>query len=285
MIAIIKEPDKIRRAVRMKQRDGMSVALVPTMGAVHEGHLSLVRLAREKADYVVVSVFVNPVQFNDSRDYERYPRDVKRDRLLLEEAGADCIFAPENEDMYPRGYATYVNVEGLTDGLCGASRPGHFRGVTTVVAKLFNAVMPDCAVFGEKDFQQLAVIRRMVNDLNMPVEIVPAPIVRESDGLAMSSRNALLTTQNRKAATILYRSLKAAEALLGDMIVDANEITGRVRAMIESVESAKIDYVSLVDAVTLEPVREVDNDTLLALAVRFGDVRLIDNIVLSRRRS
>ena len=284
MIAIIKEPDKIRRAVRMKQQDGMSVALVPTMGAIHEGHLSLVRRACNKADYIVVSVFINPFQFNDIGDYERYPQDVKRDRMLLEEAGADCIFAPDKENMYPHGYATYVTVEGLTEGLCGASRPGHFRGVATVVAKLFNAVAPDYAVFGEKDYQQLAVIRRMVIDLNIPVEIVSAPIVREPDGLAMSSRNVLLNPHDRQAATVLFRALKAAEEMVGEMIVNADEIAGRVRAMIDSNGSAVVDYVSLVDAATLEPVTEVEKDTLLALAVSFGGVRLIDNIILSRRR-
>ncbi len=262
-----------------KRAQGKSIGLVPTMGALHQGHLSLMREARRQCDVVVASVFVNPTQFGPEEDYSKYPRVLDRDASLAREVGVDAIFAPSPADMYPKGYRTYVSVEGITEKLCGRSRPGHFRGVTTVVTKLFNIVRPDKAFFGQKDAQQLVVIKRMVEDLNMGLQIVPVPIVRESDGLAMSSRNSYLNTQERKAATVLFRALKSAESIIDNGERDASTIISEMEKMISSEPLATIDYISIVDLEDLEDVETLEGKILIALAVRIGKARLIDNII------
>jgi len=262
-----------------RERRG-EIALVPTMGYLHEGHASLMVEARKRAATVVVSIFVNPTQFGVNEDLDSYPRDLERDTRVALQAGVDVIFAPKVADMYPEGYQSYVNVEGLTDHLCGASRPGHFRGVTTVVAKLFNIVSPKVALFGKKDFQQLAVIRRMVRDLNMDLEIVGMPIVREQDGLAMSSRNAKLGPVERESSLCLSRSIAAARKAFkgGELSVAALRETAV--AVIEAQSGAELDYLEFRDQDSLVPLQQADGRTLLALAVRIGAVRLIDNCIL-----
>jgi pantoate--beta-alanine ligase len=262
-----------------RQRRG-EIALVPTMGYLHEGHASLMVEAKKRAKTVVISIFVNPTQFGVNEDLDSYPRDLERDKRVALQAGVDVIFAPKAVEMYPEGYQSYVNVEGLTGHLCGASRPGHFRGVTTVVAKLFNIVTPKVAIFGKKDFQQLAVIRRMVRDLNMDLEIVGMPIVREADGLAMSSRNTKLDPGQRARALSLSKAIAAAKGAFraGENSVAA--LTGTASAVIEGEGGGEIDYLEFRDAETLEPLETADEKTLLALAVRFGSVRLIDNCIL-----
>jgi pantoate--beta-alanine ligase len=262
-----------------RERRG-EIALVPTMGYLHEGHASLMVEARKRAVTVVVSIFVNPTQFGVNQDLDSYPRDLERDTRVALQAGVDVIFAPKVADMYPEGYQSYVNVEGLTDHLCGASRPGHFRGVTTVVAKLFNIVSPKVALFGKKDFQQLAVIRRMARDLNMDLEIVGMPIVREQDGLAMSSRNAKLDPVERQSSLCLSRSIAAARKAFrgGELSVAALRETAV--AVIEAQRGAELDYLEFRDQDSLVPLQQADGRTLLALAVRIGAVRLIDNCIL-----
>lgn len=262
-----------------RQRRG-EIALVPTMGYLHEGHASLMVEARKRARTVVVSIFVNPTQFGVNEDLDSYPRDFERDRNIAGAAGVDVIFAPKASDMYPAGYQSYLNVEELTTQLCGASRPGHFRGVTTVVAKLFNIVMPSLAVFGEKDFQQLAVIRRMVRDFNFDVEIVGMPIVREADGLALSSRNARLDPEQRRQALCLSRSISAARAAFNSGERSVAVLRERALSVIAAESAAELDYLEFRDQDTLLPLAIADERTLLALAVRVGTVRLIDNCVL-----
>ncbi len=269
----------------VRGRDGLRVALVPTMGALHEGHLSLVALARRHADRVVASVFVNPVQFDRADDFSRYPRDLERDGALLAGAGADVLFAPNVDEIYPPGSQTYVTVDQLSQPLCGAHRPGHFRGVATVVLKLLTVVQPDVAVFGEKDYQQLALVRRMVRDLFLDVDVVGAPIAREADGLAMSSRNRHLDAAERRAARCLSAALDAAEAS-----VAAGE--GRVAAVLDAASVvlaheplARVEYASLVDPETLAPAASLDEPAVLALAVWIGSTRLIDNRLLERRNA
>jgi pantoate--beta-alanine ligase len=259
---------------------GASIGFVPTMGALHEGHLALIRAARERDDVVVVSIFVNPTQFNAGEELKKYPRDLARDLALAGEAGADLVFAPPAAEMYLPGASTWVDVEGLTEGLCGAARPGHFRGVCTVVTKLFNIVGPHRAYFGEKDAQQLAVIKRMVRDLDMRVEIVPCATVREPDGLAMSSRNVWLSPAERAQAPVLNRALTAARVAIENGERDAERLKTDMCAALADADLAKIDYVEIVDADSLEPVTTVDGPCLIALAVFFGDVRLIDNITV-----
>ncbi|MFA4029772.1 MAG: hypothetical protein GDYSWBUE_001066 [Candidatus Fervidibacterota bacterium] len=267
------------RAAKLRS-DGKVIGFVPTMGYFHEGHLSLMRRARSECDIVVVSIFVNPIQFVPGEDYERYPRDVERDLRMAEGVGVDIVFHPSVEEMYPEGYATYVNVERLTEGLCGAFRPGHFRGVTTVVAKLFNIVMPHRAYFGEKDYQQLVVIKRMVRDLNFPIEIVPCPTVREEDGLAMSSRNVYLLPDERKAALSLSRGLMAAQKMFMSGERDAATLKRIVEEHLRSSELVRPQYVEVVDAETLEPIERVERDAVIAVAAFVGKARLIDNVVL-----
>jgi pantoate--beta-alanine ligase len=278
---ILRRIDEVRTFSRGCRAAGEPVALVPTMGYLHRGHLSLIALARERARRVIVSIFVNPKQFGPSEDFASYPRDFERDRNMCEEAGADALFAPEASEIYPPGHATRVSVEGpLTARLCGASRPGHFTGVATVVAKLFTICEPDVAVFGQKDAQQAAVIRRMTKDLDLPVEIVVAPIVREADGLAMSSRNVYLGAEERAQATILHRALSAAEDLVSRGERDGERLLAAVRSVLSEAPLARTDYAELVDPQTLETVSRLERPALLALAVFFGKTRLIDNTVL-----
>ncbi len=259
---------------------GYKVCLVPTMGYFHEAHLSLMRLGKRLCDKLVVSVFVNPIQFGPSEDFERYPRDLERDKNLAREAGVDVLFAPCAQEMYPEGFQTYVEVMELSKPLCGASRPGHFRGVATVVLKLFNIVKPHVAVFGLKDYQQYLVIKRMVKDLNLGIEIVGHPIVREPDGLAMSSRNVYLSSEERRSALCLYKSILRAKELLSRGVRNVNDLKKEIVKLISSYPYTKIDYVEFRDPETLEPVEEVSAPTLLALAVYVGSARLIDNAIL-----
>lgn len=265
----------------MKMRcDGRVIGFVPTMGYFHEGHLSLMRRAKSECDIVVVSIFVNPIQFAPGEDYERYPRDIERDLKMAEEVGVDIIFSPSIEEMYPEGYSTYVHVEKLTEGLCGAFRLGHFRGVTTVVTKLFNIVMPHKAYFGEKDYQQLVVIKRMVRDLNFPIEIVPCPTVREEDGLAMSSRNVYLSPEEKRAALLLSRGLMAAKELFERGERNAKALKRIVEEHLRSSPIVQPQYIEVVDAETLEPVECIEGDVVIALAAFVGKARLIDNVIL-----
>ena len=271
---------EMRAASRSLRRNSKTLGLVPTMGALHQGHLSLVRAAKAQCDVVAVSIFVNPLQFGPNEDLAKYPRNFDRDRELLDQEGVDVIFAPSVEEMYPAGAVTHVIVEGLSDRLCGRSRPGHFRGVTTVVSKLFNIVVPDRAFFGQKDAAQSTIIRRMVRDLDIPVEVVICPIVREPDGLAMSSRNACLDAHQRKSALVLSRSLAEVQNRF-----DQGE--RRVNALIESGKqtfandpSVKLDYFEMVDPETLDPVGDLSRGALVAVAALVGKARLIDNLVL-----
>ena len=277
---IVRSVRALRARVEAVRATGTRVALVPTMGALHEGHLSLVRLAREHAAWVIVSVFVNPTQFGPGEDFERYPRELDADVAALAGAGADCVFAPEVGEMYPAGDATRVRVERLTRGLCGRARPGHFEGVTTVVARLLNAARPHVAVFGQKDFQQLVAIRRMVRDLLFDIEVIGAPTVREPDGLAMSSRNAYLGVEARKQAPALYAALLDALKRVRAGNTRAADLVATARRRISKEPLAEIDYIELRDAETLEPVERVERPAVLALAVRFEGARLIDNLVL-----
>jgi pantoate--beta-alanine ligase len=274
--------NETREFVSDVKREGKSVGLVPTMGYFHEGHLSLMQQAREDNDIVVVSLFVNPTQFGPGEDFDRYPRDLQRDAQMAEEVGVDLIFNPSSEEMYPPGYQTYVEVEELSKGLCGAFRPGHFRGVATVVLKLFNIVQPDRAYFGEKDYQQLKVIQRMVRDLNVPVEIISMPIVREPDGLAMSSRNTYLSPVEREAALVLSKSLRYAQDLVDQGVTSVSDLREKVEEFIRREPLAQIDYVAVVDPETLEPLNVLEDKALVALAVRIGKTRLIDNTLISR---
>lgn len=276
--AILTSPEAMRR---WRQENPGSLGFVPTMGYLHDGHLSLVRRARAENERTVVSIFVNPTQFGPGEDFEKYPRDEVRDLSLLREAGVDAVYLPSAAEMYPPNFQTYVSVEQVTLPLEGASRPGHFRGVTTVVLKLFNAVGPDRAYFGRKDAQQLRVIQRMVRDLDLGVEIVPCDIEREADGLAMSSRNVYLTPEQRTAAPILKRSLEHARELWEDGVRDAGDIRAAVRDTIATQSLGEVDYISLADDTTLEELEgEVRGAALLSLVVRFGRTRLLDNIEL-----
>ena len=262
------------------RRQGKRIVLVPTMGFLHQGHLSLMREGRRRGDLLVVSIFVNPAQFGAGEDYEAYPRDLERDRDLAGQAGVDVIFAPPAREMYPARYQTYVSVEEVTRYLCGASRPTHFRGVTTVVCKLFNIARPHTAIFGEKDFQQMVVIKRMVADLNLEVEVVGMPTYRDADGLAMSSRNAYLTPPERTAALCISRALKEAAALFGRGERRAEAIVQAARMVIDAEPLAGIDYIELCDTDELKDLARVDREAVLAVAVRIGRARLIDNVVL-----
>ena len=267
---------QVREAVKEWKREGKSVGFVPTMGYLHEGHKSLIDAARRENDKVVVSIFVNPMQFGPTEDLDSYPRDLNRDAKLCEDAGVDIIFHPEADEMYADGFCSYVDMNGLTTELCGKTRPIHFRGVQTVVLKLFHIVTPDRAYFGQKDAQQLAVIKRMVKDLNVDTEIIGCPIIREEDGLAKSSRNTYLSDEERKAALCLSRSVKLGQEIIHAGI-SAEELLGKMRAVIEAEPLAKIDYVSMVDALTMQPVEKADHNVLVAMAVYIGKTRLIDN--------
>lgn len=276
-IRFVEEMQNFSETVR---RQGKRIVLVPTMGYLHEGHLSLIRLGKEKADVLVVSIFVNPIQFEPGEDCKDYPRDRERDVKLVEFVGAECIFAPDVSEMFPEGFQTSVKVAHITKNLCGISRPTHFEGVATVVAKLFNCTKPHYAVFGEKDFQQLMVIKRMVRDLNLDIKIIGAPVVREDDGLAMSSRNEYLTPDERKAALSLSRSLFEAGKMFDAGERNATCLTEYAHKIISAEKPARIDYIKICDVETLEDITTISKDAVMALAVRFGKARLIDNIVL-----
>ena len=267
--------EKTRELVNNWKKEGKTIGLVPTMGYLHEGHASLIHRCREENDIVVVSDFVNPTQFGPNEDLEAYPRDFDRDSALCESIGADLIFCPSPAEMYHDPHA-FVSIDTLSDTLCGKTRPIHFKGVCTVVSKLFNIVKPDRAYFGQKDAQQLAIIRRMVRDLNMDIEIVGCPIVREEDGLAKSSRNTYLNEEERKAALCLSKAVKLGQSMIHTGI-SAEELLGKMRAVIEAEPLAKIDYVSMVDALTMQPIEKADRSVLVAMAVYIGKTRLIDN--------
>jgi pantoate--beta-alanine ligase len=270
----------MKTACRVVSRDGKRLGLVPTMGALHEGHLSLVRESRSQCDLTAVSIFVNPLQFGPTEDFAKYPRTLERDAALLLSLGVDFLFVPSVSEMYPTGAKTSVEVADLSGRLDGGSRPGHFRGVTTVVCKLFEIVRPDSAFFGQKDAAQVAVLRKMVRDLDMDVEIVVCPIVREPDGLAMSSRNAYLNREQRQQALVLSRSLQQVKQAVNAGVRDARELAQIGTRTIASEPAAKLDYFTIVDADTLEPVDSVSHGTLIAVAAWVGSTRLIDNILL-----
>lgn len=271
---------ELRKIIAEEKMRGRSVALVPTMGYLHRGHLTLIERAKETGAFVVASIFVNPLQFGPNEDYGRYPRDLERDACLVEGAGVDLLFHPSVEEMYPRPMVTFVEVGQLDKVLCGASRPGHFRGVTTVVSKLFHIVQPDLAFFGQKDYQQFLIIRRMVSDLNLPIEVRGVPIVREEDGLALSSRNVFLSPEQRQEALILSKSLNEAGNLIQKGELSAREIEDFVRNNITRESQGVIDYIEVRDADDLSDVTEINGPVLIALAVKFGSTRLIDNKVV-----
>jgi pantoate--beta-alanine ligase len=267
-----------RTAVAAARRDGRRIGCVPTMGALHVAHLSLMEAAKRDGTFLVVTLFVNPTQFGPNEDFASYPRNEAGDLAACERVGADLVFIPLVEEMYPPGAATSVHVAKLTETLCGADRPGHFDGVSTVVTKLFNIVQPDVAYFGQKDAQQLAVIRRMTRDLDLPIEIVGCPTVREPDGLAVSSRNAYLSEPQRKQATCLYRALTEAKTRIASGETDPTAITAAMRQTVSAAGPANIDYISVVDPESMQPVRRIERPVLIALAVRIGTTRLIDNL-------
>ncbi len=272
--------DEVRKQVKEWRRQGLTVGLVPTMGYLHEGHKSLIDRAVAENDKVVVSDFVNPIQFGVNEDLATYPRDIEADKKLCEQAGADLLFHPEAEEMYAPDFSTYVEMQKVSERLCGKTRPTHFRGVCTVVCKLFHIVMPDRAYFGQKDAQQLAVIRRMVRDLNMDIQIVGCPIIREKDGLAKSSRNTYLNAEERKAALVLSKAVFRGEDMMKNGERDAETILAAMRGLIEAEPMAKIDYVEMVDADTIEPLTKAEGRVLTAVAVYIGSTRLIDNFIM-----
>jgi pantoate--beta-alanine ligase len=277
---VIREPRTMQQAAEGARRTGKSIGLVPTMGALHEGHLSLIRRCRAENDLAVMTLFVNPIQFDRKDDLARYPHDLDRDMDLAQAAGADLIYAPTAEEMYPQGYATYVTVEGLTDRWEGATRPGHFRGVATVCTKLFAACRPHRAYFGQKDYQQSLVIRRLVADLNLGLEIAVLPTVREADGLALSSRNVLLRPEERRQALVLSQALFAAQATVAGGERDAERVRADIEARIRTASLAVVDYVAVCDPDTLDPLGRIVRRAVALVAARFGSTRLIDNVLL-----
>ena len=281
MIKIAETVAEVRRQVKEWREEGLTVGLVPTMGALHSGHVSLVKASAAQCDRTVTSIFVNPTQFAPGEDLDKYPKTFEKDKAVLDANGCDVIFYPSVEEMYPDGFGAEIQITtDMCHQLCGASRPSHFKGVCTVVGKLFNIVTPDKAFFGQKDAQQLAIVRKMVRDLNFPLEIVGCPTIREADGLAMSSRNSYLSPEERTAAAVLYRSMCAAKEKIEEGITDSAELEGMMREMIESEPLARIDYVDIVDGISLLPVENVKRGDLVALAVYFGNTRLIDNFTV-----
>ncbi len=276
----VEDIEKMKILVERLKRRGKSIGFVPTMGFLHEGHLSLVKESLAKSDVTVVSIFVNPSQFGPNEDFRDYPRDFEKDSLLLSEMGIDILFAPREEQMYPSGYQTYVQVENLHDRLCGKSRPVHFKGVCTVVLKLFNIIQPDLAFFGQKDAQQAAILKKMVDDLNLEVDLEILPIVREKDGLALSSRNLYLNPEERRAARVLSFSLEEARKRIEAGERETEFIIDKIRQIIQSEELTKIDYVEIVDSTSLGPLRRIKDQALIALAVYIGKTRLIDNLII-----
>jgi pantoate--beta-alanine ligase len=277
VIATVKE---MRRRSEQLRQEGKTIAFVPTMGYLHEGHLALMREGKDRGDILIISIFVNPTQFGPEEDYEKYPRDMQRDLKLAQKVGVDIVFTPSAREMYPDNFQTHVEVERVTQHLCGISRPGHFRGVTTIVAKLFNIVKPHLALFGRKDYQQLVTIKRMVEDLNMDIEIIGIPTARERDGLAMSSRNTYLSPKKRKEAASLYRALRKGEELFRQGERNAAVILTAVRGIIEEAKPTTIDYVKICDAHTLEDIEEIKGEATIAVAVQIGKTRLIDNLII-----
>lgn len=279
-MVILKNIKEVKKEISQIKKQGKSIGFVPTMGYLHEGHVSLIKASVRENDSTVLSIFVNPTQFGENEDFNTYPRDIKRDSRIAEEAGVDIVFAPEIKEMYPDGYNTYVNVNEITEKLCGKSRPGHFRGVTTVVNKLFNIVEPDRAYFGQKDAQQVAVIKKMVKDLNMNVDIVTCPIVREKDGLAMSSRNTYLSPEERNSALKLSESLFEVKKMIEEGERDKQKVINYIVDKLRSDERIIIDYVEIVNADTLNDLYTIEGKVLIALAAKVGNTRLIDNIVM-----
>ncbi|OGC76834.1 MAG: pantoate--beta-alanine ligase [candidate division Zixibacteria bacterium RBG_16_50_21] len=277
---IITSPNRMQRTSQALKRNGKVIGFVPTMGYLHQGHLSLVKEAKRRSDMVVASIFVNPIQFEPSEDFQRYPRDLNRDKNQLQEAKCDILFFPSQKEIYPEGFLTYANVEEITRSLEGASRPGHFKGVVTVVAKLFNLVLPDLAFFGQKDAQQVVTIKKMAADLNFPIEIVTCPTVRDQNGLALSSRNTYLNTDEYRQALSLSEALQKAKDLIRLGEKDPRIVTNSMREVIQKNPSAQIEYLALTDPKELKPVDKIQKDVLISMAVRIGTTRLIDNICL-----
>ncbi len=275
---VVKTVDEVRGYIKKWQTEGLTIGLVPTMGYLHEGHLSLIEKAKEN-DKIIVSIFVNPTQFGPNEDLDKYPRDLERDMKMCEEKGVDLIFNPQPLEMYPQGFCSFVDMTVLTEELCGKNRPNHFRGVCTVVSKLFNIITPDKAYFGEKDAQQLAVIKQMVRDLNFNIEVVGCPIVRESDGLAMSSRNSNLNAEERQAALVLIKSMEIGKAMLVGGEKRVSTVIDAMKACVLEEPMAKIDYIEAVDISTLQKIDHIEGDVLVAMAVFIGSTRLIDNFL------
>jgi pantoate--beta-alanine ligase len=279
-VKIIRSIKRIQAAVQDLRKQNKTIGFVPTMGALHAGHLSLIKQARKENDYVIVSVFVNPTQFAPSEDFKKYPRRLEADSLLCKNEGVDIIFYPDAGQIYPKGYKTHVLVEGLSDVLCGKFRPGHFSGVATIVNKLFNIIQPDVAYFGQKDAQQAIIIQQMTRDLNMPVKIKLMPTVREPDGLALSSRNTYLTARQRLDAKVLFEALEKAKTMIKHGIINSKKIISAMRRIIQKKRSARVQYIEIVDLNELRPVRLIKDKVLVALAVWIGKTRLIDNIIV-----
>lgn len=277
---IVNKISEVRQRIRNARSEGKTIGLIPTMGALHIGHASLIKAAYDKCDYVVVSIFVNPTQFGPSEDYDKYPRDLNADALVCRQNGADIIFAPTVEEMYPEELISWVTVEKITNTLCGKSRPGHFKGVTTVCAKLFNIVCPDYAFFGQKDAQQAAVINRMVTDLNMPLEIVICPTVRDSDGLATSSRNKYLTKNQRTNALLISKSLLKCLQMVQNGVHETKTLKSEIRKTLEISPDIDIQYIAITDVETLEEFDIITENALVAIAVKIGTTRLIDNVLI-----
>ena len=281
---IVKTIESIRKLVKAARIEGKKIGLVPTMGALHVGHVSLIKAAVKNCDFVVVSIFVNPTQFGPGEDFEKYPRPLEADLEICKKAGVDVVFAPTPEEMYPDKNITWVNVEKLTDKLCGRSRPGHFRGVTTVCAKLFNIVTPDIAFFGQKDAQQSVVIKQMVADLNMPLEIVICPTIRESDGLAVSSRNQYLNKRQRQDAAWLYKSLQKSLEMVNADTIDTEKIISEMKKILNQKSSIEVEYINIVNYETLEDINRIAGKVIVAIAVKLGPARLIDNILIDTNK-
>lgn len=281
---VAKTIKSVRSLVKAARSKGKKIGFVPTMGAMHTGHISLIEAAVQQTDFVVVSIFVNPTQFGPGEDLEKYPRPLEADLEICRNTGVDAVFAPTTEQMYPQENLTWVNVEKLTEQLCGQFRPAHFRGVTTICAKLFNIVAPDIAFFGQKDAQQAIVTKQMVADLNMPLKIVVCPTVRQPDGLAVSSRNKYLTRQQRKDATLIYKSLQKCQEMINAGIRDVQEIVTQMRKILQQAPSIKIEYISIVDAETLQTIDGIAGKVLTAVAVRISSARLIDNILVDMNK-
>ena len=281
---IVKTINQLRLAVQKGRAEGKTIGLVPTMGALHRGHASLIEAAVKKCDFVIVSIFVNPTQFGPNEDLDKYPRDLEGDAKICEQAGADIIFTPDVNEMYPDKIITWVEVEDLTDNLCGKSRPGHFKGVTTVCAKLFNVVCPDTAFFGQKDAQQAVVIKRMVKDLNMPLKIEICPTVREESGLAISSRNQYLSESEKKEAELLYAALEKCEEMVGKGVSNRGKLVDAMREMLAKSPNLNVEYISIVDMETLKDIDNITSGSLVAMAVKIGATRLIDNIIVDTNK-